>query len=131
VDDAPKAQHTVQLSDSADADNVQLPSSDLGLMDTVVTVGGLVSVPIMAWSLFALRTTGCGLPPGPGGLLGGLEGVSYLAVVAIAGRSLMQRVSSSADSEVLPTSPAGVLGLVETLSYAALLAGVVVFALTW
>lgn len=38
---------------------------------------------------------GCGLPPGPGGLLGGLEGVSYLAVVGLAGWRLSARLGDN------------------------------------
>jgi hypothetical protein len=42
-----------------------------------------------------LQTTGCGLPPGPGGALGGLEGISYLAIVGIVGWSLYTKVSQT------------------------------------
>lgn len=31
---------------------------------------GLVANPIMIWSEYTLKTTGAGLPPGPGGALG-------------------------------------------------------------
>jgi hypothetical protein len=34
----------------------------------------------MLFSEYTLKTTGEGLPPGPGGLYGALEGVSYLVV---------------------------------------------------
>ena len=33
-------------------------------------------------SEFVLKTTGCGLPAGPFGIVGAIEGVSYLGVVA-------------------------------------------------
>ena len=36
---------------------------------------------------------GCGLPPGPSGLLGAAEGVSYLVVTAIACWSVYSKVS--------------------------------------
>ena len=39
-----------------------------------------------------LPATGCGLPPGPNGVLGGLEGVSYLAVAGLAGWGLRKRL---------------------------------------
>lgn len=37
---------------------------------------------------------GCGLPPGPSGLLGAAEGVSYLSVVGIAAWGLASKLSS-------------------------------------
>ena len=44
------------------------------------SVLGLASQPVFWWSLYTLKTTGCGLPAGPFGLLGAAEGVSYLVV---------------------------------------------------
>lgn len=41
-----------------------------------ISVLGLASQPIMWWSLFTLKTTGCGLPAGPFGLIGAAEGIS-------------------------------------------------------
>ena len=40
------------------------------------------------------RTTGCGLPAGPGGALGALEGVSYLWVVGLLAYSLYTKVKT-------------------------------------
>ena len=37
---------------------------------------------------------GCGLPPGPSGLLGAAEGISYLSVIGIAVWGLVSKVSS-------------------------------------
>lgn len=39
---------------------------------------GIVSAPLCLYSEFVLKTTGSGLPPGPGGLVGAAEGISYL-----------------------------------------------------
>lgn len=33
---------------------------------------GLISNPVVAYSLYTLKTTGAGLPPGPGGLYGAI-----------------------------------------------------------
>jgi hypothetical protein len=33
----------------------------------VIGVGGLIATGVMTWSLVTLKSTGCGLPPGPGG----------------------------------------------------------------
>lgn len=37
---------------------------------------------IVAWSLYTKVSTGTGLPAGPSGLLGAVEGLSYLTVLA-------------------------------------------------
>eukprot|EP00243_Klebsormidium_subtile_P003380 TRINITY_DN16762_c0_g1_i1.p1 TRINITY_DN16762_c0_g1~~TRINITY_DN16762_c0_g1_i1.p1 ORF type:complete len:222 (+),score=5.97 TRINITY_DN16762_c0_g1_i1:111-776(+) len=98
-------------------------TSDVGAGGLAAIGFGLVSVPVMAWSLFTLKTTGCGLPPGPGGALGGLEGISYLAIVGIVGWSLYTKVKTGSG---LPQGPFGLLGAVEGLSYLLCLAGLVV-----
>jgi hypothetical protein len=49
---------------------------------------GSLAAGLVLYSEYTLKTTGCGLPAGPGGLVGALEGVSYLAVIGIAGSSL-------------------------------------------
>ncbi|TXG72529.1 hypothetical protein EZV62_001108 [Acer yangbiense] len=56
-----------------------------GLAKKIAIAGGLISTPVIGWSLYTLKTTGCGLPPGPGGSIGALEGVSYLVTVGIVG----------------------------------------------
>ena len=40
------------------------------------------------------RTTGCGLPAGPGGSIGALEGLSYLWVVGLVGFSVYTKVKT-------------------------------------
>lgn len=56
---------------------------------------GLLSIPVVAWSEYTLFSTGCGLPPGPSGLLGATEGVSYLVVAALALWSLSSKASTA------------------------------------
>ncbi|KAL2459020.1 hypothetical protein Fot_55306 [Forsythia ovata] len=97
-----------------------------GAIETAAIVGGLVATPVIGWSLYTLKTTGCGLPPGPGGSIGAIEGVSYLVVVAIVGWSLYTKSKTGSG---LPNGPFGLLGAVEGLSYLSLLAIVVVFGL--
>mmetsp|Transcript_63522 Transcript_63522/g.200897 ORF Transcript_63522/g.200897 Transcript_63522/m.200897 type:complete len:103 (+) Transcript_63522:393-701(+) len=79
-----------------------------------------------AWSLVALKTTGCGLPPGPGGSLGAIEGVSYLALVAIVAWSAVTKAKTGTG---LPAGKYGLLGAVEGFAYLILLAGIVVAVL--
>ncbi|TXG67482.1 hypothetical protein EZV62_008757 [Acer yangbiense] len=47
----------------------------------IAIAGGLISTPVIGWPLYTLKTTGYGLPPGPGGSIGALEGVSYLVTM--------------------------------------------------
>ncbi|GMN29574.1 hypothetical protein TIFTF001_002486 [Ficus carica] len=97
-----------------------------GIAEIAAIAGGLVSTPVIGWSLYALKTTGCGLPPGPGGSIGALEGVSYLVVVGIVAWSLYTKTKTGSG---LPNGPFGLLGAVEGLSYLSLLAILVVFGL--
>ncbi|KMT09048.1 hypothetical protein BVRB_6g137520 [Beta vulgaris subsp. vulgaris] len=101
-------------------------TEDVGIAEKAAIVGGLISSPVIGWSLFTLKTTGCGLPPGPGGSIGGLEGVSYLIVIGIVGWSLYTKTKTGSG---LPSGPFGLLGAVEGLSYLCLLAILLVFGL--
>lgn len=63
---APAAPRSAAIECSAPQQQATLAASVLGL----------ASQPIMWWSLFTLKTTGCGLPAGPFGLIGAAEGIS-------------------------------------------------------
>jgi hypothetical protein len=111
------------MADNNKDDNIS-PSflaneSDQTLLGVVGTVAGLVTL----YSEYTLKTTGCGLPAGPFGLVGGIEGVSYLGVVGFAGVSLYKKLKTGSG---LPAGPGGLLGAAEGLSFSAILAGVVV-----
>ena len=60
----------------------------------VLGVVGTVASCIMLYSEFVLSQTGCGLPAGPLGLVGAVEGISYLSVVGLGGYSLFQKVTT-------------------------------------
>ena len=77
----------------------------------------------MLYSESVLFRTGCGLPAGPYGLIGAVEGVSYLGTTLLVGYSIYTKIKSGSG---LPAGPYGVLGAAEGLAYAALLAGLVV-----
>ncbi|GHP04349.1 hypothetical protein PPROV_000310300 [Pycnococcus provasolii] len=89
-------------------------------------LGGTAACGITAVSIATLKTTGCGLPPGPGGLIGAAEGISYLAVTALLVTSITTKVKTGRG---VPNGPGGVLGLAEGLAWTVGLAGVVVLAL--
>lgn len=91
-----------------------------------VAISGLVASPVIAFSLYTLKTTGCGLPPGPGGSLGALEGVSYLVVAGIVVWSILTKVRTGSG---LPAGPYGLLGAAEGLAYLTLVGIVLVFGL--
>ncbi|KAF5738164.1 hypothetical protein HS088_TW13G01059 [Tripterygium wilfordii] len=114
------------LKVSAMANESSDGSGGNGVIEKAAIAGGLVSTPVIAWSLYTLKTTGCGLPPGPGGSVGALEGVSYLVVVGILGWSIYTKTKTGSG---LPNGPFGLLGAVEGLSYLSLLAILVVFGL--
>jgi hypothetical protein len=100
---------------------------EVGPLGLAATALGLVAAPVVLYSEYVLKTTGCGLPAGPGGALGALEGISYLVVVGIAGASIYKKVKTGTG---LPAGPAGLLGAVEGLSFLAVLVGAVVLGLT-
>lgn len=56
-------------------------------VDTV----GLVAQPIVWVSLVNVASTRAGLPAGPFGLIGALEGLSYLLVVVLAGATIVRK----------------------------------------
>ena len=98
--------------------------SDIGPIGTAAIVLGLVSNPIAAWSEYTLATTGSGLPPGPGGILGAAEGISYLTIFGIFGWSLFTKIKTGSG---LPAGPAGLLGAVEGFSFLTVLSALGVF----
>jgi hypothetical protein len=73
----------------------------------ILTTIGVAAQPIVWVSLYFVATTGSGLPNGPFGLLGGLEGIAYLVVLGLA---------------------LGGKGLGKSLSRLSILAGLVVLA---
>ena len=89
-------------------------------------VGGTIASLITFYSEFTLKTTGCGIPAGPFGLFGLLEGLSYLGVTGIAAFSIVTKVKTG---KGLPAGPAGLVGAAEGLSFLAIAVGLVVLAM--
>ena len=48
-------------------------TADIGTVGVAAIAAGLPANLIMLWSEYTLFSTGAGLPPGPGGLLGAAE----------------------------------------------------------
>lgn len=101
-------------------------TDDVGAAGLAAIAVGLVSNPVVALSLYTLKTTGAGLPPGPGGLYGAIEGISFLGVYGIAAWSIYTKVKTGSG---LPAGPSGLLGAVEGISFLTVLASFVVFGL--
>lgn len=95
----------------------------LSTFEGQVGVAGLVSNVICDYSLYVLRTTGCGLPPGLLGLEGAAEGISYLAVVGILAWSLVSKVTTGSG---LKAGPFGLLGAAEGVTFLTVLAGIAI-----
>ena len=87
--------------------------------------GGVFASAVVLYSEFTLKTTGCGLPAGPFGTVGAIEGISYLAVIGIAGASLATKAKTGSG---LKAGPGGLLGLAEGLAFTAIVVGLVVLA---
>lgn len=98
-----------------------LSESNQAIVGSIGTVSSL----IVLYSEYTLKTTGCGLPAGPGGIVGALEGISYLAIVALAGLSSTKKLSTGSG---LPAGPYGILGAGEGLSFLAIFVGLIVLA---
>lgn len=96
---------------------------DIGAAGTGAIALGLIANPIVLWSEYTLKTTGAGLQ---GDILGGIEGISYLVILAIVGWSIKTKVATGSG---LPAGPAGLLGAVEGFSFLSLLGGIIVFGL--
>lgn len=93
---------------------------------TVVGGIGIVTSTIMLWSEYVLKTTGCGLPAGPFGLLGAAEGLSYLGVIGLVSFSILTKIKTGSG---LPAGEKGILGAAEGLAFLAVFAGIIVLVL--
>lgn len=87
----------------------------------------LPALPIVAYSEYVLLTTGCGLPPGPSGLFGAAEGVSYLVVAAIVLASVYSKVKTG---NGLPDGPAKLLGAAEGVAFLLAVGGIAIAGYT-
>mmetsp|Transcript_7054 Transcript_7054/g.8929 ORF Transcript_7054/g.8929 Transcript_7054/m.8929 type:complete len:197 (-) Transcript_7054:376-966(-) len=92
---------------------------------TLGVIGTFMST-VMLWSEFVLKSTGCGLPAGPFGLVGAVEGLSYLGVTGLVSFSIYKKIKTGSG---LPAGPYGILGAAEGLSFLAILAGIAVLIL--
>ena len=91
-----------------------------GNVEAIAGTVVLVACVVTSVSLWTLYSTGCGLPPGPFGVVGAAEGVSYLAV---AGTVIAATVKKFKTGSGLPAGPGGVLGGAEGVAFLVALVG--------
>jgi hypothetical protein len=108
---------TTQMSSSDGNDD----SESSPTLTQVALSAGLLAQPIVWISLYFVATTGAGLPTGPLGLLGALEGLSYLLMLAFVGKATYRKAVNGHDENQSETS-----ALVERLSYLSLISGLIV-----
>ena len=94
---------------SASDDDANATAGDDAI--NAVAVLGLAAQPVVWTSLYFVATTGGGLPAGPFGLLGLLEGLSYVAIVGLVGSALLSRATTPEQS-----ARRGLLRLAQNLS---------------
>jgi hypothetical protein len=88
--------HTTKSSSSSvslapeDTTTDEMSEPDQVLLGAIGTFASLVTF----YSEFTLKTTGCGLPAGPFGLVGLVEGLSYLGVTGLVAYSIVTKVKT-------------------------------------
>lgn len=92
----------------------------------VIGVAGTLASLVVFNSEFVLSKTGCGLPAGPFGVIGLIEGLSYLSVLGLV---LFSSVKKFKTGSGLPAGPFGLLGAAEGLSFLAIAVGLIVLFL--
>lgn len=88
---------------------------------------GIVSSVVSLVSEAKLKTTGCGLPAGPFGIYGAVEGISYLVVTGLVIASVVEKVRTGRG---LRPGPFGLLGAAEGLAFLAVVIGIAVAGFT-
>ena len=73
---------------SSEENGIEITESDQAILGAAGTIAALITF----YSEFTLKTTGCGLPAGPFGIVGLLEGLSYLGVTGLAVYSIVTKV---------------------------------------
>ena len=85
---------------------------------------GMIAQPIVWVSLYFVASTGAGLPSGPFGLIGALEGISYLVIVAVVSKDIYRNIVGKR----VENQQARPFDSVVWLSYVSVFAGLVVLA---
>ncbi len=115
----PRSQPSLALKSSKEDDNSEATAASSLSIDVVL---GITASIVVLYSEYTLKTTGCGLPAGPFGIVGAIEGLSYLGVVGICANAVSEYFSDEEDNG----SDNGARRLATTLGISAALAGILV-----
>lgn len=91
------AQSATLLMNANGDDSNTSESVALGLTEsdqTILGAGGIIMSFVMLYSEYVLKMTGCGLPAGPFGLVGAVEGLSYLGVTGLVAFSIYTKIKT-------------------------------------
>ncbi|KAA8498049.1 hypothetical protein FVE85_5634 [Porphyridium purpureum] len=90
------------------------PGSQTSLAEKLILAASAVALPAVIASELHLFQTGCGLPPGPGGLYGAAEGVGFLVMLGVVAYSAYTKFKTG---KGLPAGPYGLVGAAEGIWY--------------
>lgn len=100
-----------QLRATASEDDAAEGGEKRKVAKAIFYVAAAIALPVVAWSEVVTATTGEGLQ---GAALGGLEGISYLVLLGVIGKSVSLKVRTGTG---LPAGPYGLVGALEGLAY--------------
>ena len=83
-------QQNSDMNDENSDLETSLSSKDQILLGSFGTFTAIVTL----YSEFILKATGCGLPAGPFGLVGAIEGISYLSIVGVAAYAIVIKLKT-------------------------------------
>jgi hypothetical protein len=92
----------------------------------IIGIFGILASMVVLRSEFVLKTTGCGLPAGPFGLVGAIEGMSYLGVVATAATAIVAATSENKNNSDNDNNIGLLRRLAISLSVSAIIFGIFV-----
>lgn len=111
-------------------ENNKNDSTNTGAASSVVDYVGLACQPVVWVSLYSVATTGGGLPAGPGGSIGALEGLSYLIVLVLAllPKSALSATHADGAGETTGDKDGGLFLNIQTLSRITIALGILILA---
>ena len=116
----PMSYSSLVLKSSQDDSNGE---GNAGSSLSVDAILGITASLVVLYSEYTLKTTGCGLPAGPFGVVGAVEGVSYLGVVGICANAASKYFSDQDEG-----GDTGARRIATTLGVSAALVGITVLA---
>ena len=116
---SPSSSHVIFMSNNENDDN-----DNDNKLNEIAGISAIACQPVVWISLYYVANTGAGLPAGPFGIIGAVEGISYLVVLAFATKKLFFSNSSQDDD----TNSPQVVAAAEILSLATLILSLLILA---